>query len=68
MVASTLPAAQDSAQALQNVRLALRSLHPQVMTWRRQIHQHPELGFAETLTAQFIHEKLTQWDIPHEIG
>ena len=68
MVASTFPAAQDSAQALQNVRLALRSLHPQVMTWRRQIHQHPELGFAETLTAQFIHEKLTQWDIPHEIG
>lgn len=68
MVASTFPAAQAAAQALQNVRLALRSLHPQVMTWRRQIHQHPELGFAETLTAQFIHEKLTQWDIPHEIG
>ena len=68
MVASTFPAAQDSAQALQNVRLAIRSLQPQVITWRRQIHQHPELGFAETLTAQLIHEKLTQWDIPHETG
>ena len=68
MVASTFPAAPESSQALQNVRLALRSLHPQVMTWRRQIHQHPELGFAETLTAQFIHNKLTQWGIPHETG
>ena len=68
MVASTFPATKESDQVLQNVRLDLRSLHPQVMTWRRQIHQHPELGFAETLTAQFIHEKLTQWGIPHETG
>ena len=72
MVVSTFPAAanstQDSAQVLQNVRLDIRSLQPQVITWRRQIHQHPELGFAEILTAQFIHEKLTQWGIPHETG
>ena len=68
MVASTFPATKESAQGLQNVRLEIRSLHPQVITWRRQIHQYPELGFAETLTAQFIHEKLTQWGIPHETG
>lgn len=68
MVASTFPTTKESAQGLQNVRLDLRSIHPQVITWRRQIHQHPELGFAETLTAQFIHEKLTQWGIPHETG
>jgi amidohydrolase len=48
---------------LKNVRLDLRNLHPQVITWRRQIHQHPELGFEETLTAQFITEKLTSWGI-----
>ncbi len=48
---------------LKNVRLDLRNLHPQVITWRRQIHQHPELGFEETLTAQFIATKLTSWGI-----
>jgi amidohydrolase len=51
---------------LKNVRLDLRDLHPQVITWRRQIHQHPELGFEEKLTAQFIAEKLTSWGIDHQ--
>jgi amidohydrolase len=51
---------------LKNVRLALRNLHPQVITWRRQIHQHPELGFEEQLTAQFIISKLESWNIPYQ--
>ncbi len=51
---------------LKNVRLDLRSLHPQVITWRRQIHQYPELGFEETLTAQFIAEKLESWGIDYQ--
>lgn len=53
---------------LQNVRLQVRSLHAQVITWRRQIHQHPELGFEETLTAQFITQKLDQWGIDYTSG
>ncbi|MGF1682180.1 M20 aminoacylase family protein [Photobacterium minamisatsumaniensis] len=29
--------------------------------WRRDIHQHPELGFEENRTAAFIANKLTEW-------
>jgi amidohydrolase len=50
------------------VRLAIRQLLPQLSLWRRHLHQHPELGFQETLTAEFITQKLTEWGIPHQTG
>lgn len=62
MVASSL----FNASHLQNVRLSLRQLHPEVITWRRHLHQYPELGFEETLTAQFIRDKLERWGIDTE--
>jgi amidohydrolase len=39
-----------------------------LVVWRRHIHQRPELGFQEQLTAEFIAEKLEEWGIPHETG
>jgi amidohydrolase len=54
--------------ALSQVRLAIRQLLPQLSTWRRQLHQHPELGFQEQQTAAFITQKLTEWGIPHQTG
>ena len=53
---------------LSNVRLDIRALQPQLVTWRRQLHQRPELGFKEQLTARFISQKLTEWDIEHQVG
>lgn len=53
---------------LSQIRLEIRSLQAQLVTWRRQLHQRPELGFREELTAEFIAEKLRQWQIPHETG
>ncbi|MER3476027.1 MAG: amidohydrolase, partial [Leptolyngbya sp. ERB_1_2] len=53
---------------LSQIRLEIRSLQAQLVTWRRQLHQRPELGFREQLTAEFITEKLQQWQIPHETG
>lgn len=53
---------------LSQIRLEIRSLQAQLVTWRRQLHQRPELGFRENLTAEFISEKLKQWNIPHETG
>jgi amidohydrolase len=58
----------STAPALSQVRLAIRQLLPQLVTWRRQLHQQPELGFQEHHTAAFITQKLTEWGIPHQTG
>jgi amidohydrolase len=53
---------------LSRVRLSIRSLQPQLVEWRRQLHQKPELGFKEKLTSEFIEEKLREWGIEHQTG
>jgi amidohydrolase len=50
------------------IRLAIRALQPQLIQWRRGIHQKPELGFREQLTAELISQKLTEWGIDHQTG
>lgn len=50
------------------IRLAIRALQPQLIQWRRSIHQKPELGFREHLTAELISQKLTEWGIDHQMG
>jgi amidohydrolase len=53
---------------LSQIRLAIRSLQPQLVEWRRHLHQRPELGFKEQLTAQLIAQKLQEWGIEHQTG
>ena len=36
-------------------------LEIQMRSWRRHLHQNPELGFKEHKTSKFIHEKLLQF-------
>jgi amidohydrolase len=43
------------------IRLAIRSLQPQLVEWRRYLHQRPELGFKEQQTANFVAQKLQEW-------
>lgn len=50
------------------LRLEIRALQPQLVEWRRRLHQRPELGFTEQLTAELISKKLQEWGIQHEIG
>ena len=50
------------------IRPEIQALQPQLVAFRRQIHQHPELGFKERITAAAIAAKLTEWKIPHQIG
>lgn len=57
-----------SAVDLSAVRLEIRALQPQLVEWRRQLHQKPELGFQERLTAQLVSRKLQAWGIDHETG
>ncbi len=66
MVSTVFPTL--TSQASTDVRLTVRSLQPQLSLWRRHLHQRPELGFQEQLTAQFISQKLQKWGIAHETG
>jgi amidohydrolase len=52
----------------EKIRPDIRALQPQLVALRRQIHQYPELGFQEQLTAATIASKLKEWGIPHETG
>lgn len=48
------------------IRPQIRALQEQLVAWRRHLHQYPELGFRERLTADFIAQKLTEWGIEHQ--
>jgi amidohydrolase len=50
------------------IRSTIQALQPQLVALRRQLHQHPELGFKEQLTAKTIASKLTEWGIIHQTG
>ncbi|MGG6295404.1 M20 metallopeptidase family protein [Leptolyngbya sp. AN02str] len=63
MLATTLKPLPIEAS---RIRLAVRSLQPQLVAWRRNLHQRPELAFNETLTSAFIVQKLTEWGIEYQ--
>ncbi|MDP8964635.1 MAG: amidohydrolase, partial [Cyanobacteriota bacterium] len=63
---STFP--NSTSVDLSQIRLGIRALQPQLVEWRRELHQRPELGFKEQLTAQFIAQKLQEWGIEHKTG
>jgi len=41
---------------------------PLMQALRRDIHAHPELGFAETRTSELIAQQLAAWEIPFHRG
>ncbi len=53
---------------LTRIRVEIRNLQSRLVEWRRKLHQKPELGFQEQLTAEFIQQKLQEWQIPHRTG
>ncbi|GAB4380335.1 MAG: amidohydrolase [Elainellaceae cyanobacterium] len=54
------------SQPPSSVRPTIQALQDQLVEWRRGLHQRPELGFREHLTAEFIARKLQEWGIPHQ--
>lgn len=60
-LALSLAAAAGAAQAqvdTAGVDAAVQRVLPEVVAWRRDFHQHPELGFAETRSAGVIADHL----------
>ncbi len=53
-------AAQAANPLASQIDRLATELTPQVVTWRRDFHQHPELGNRETRTAKVIAEELTR--------
>jgi len=51
---------------ISRIRPAIQALQAQIIEWRRHLHQRPELGFREEITAKFITQKLQEWDIAHQ--
>lgn len=52
---------QERIQQLANTYL------PELINWRRHLHQHPELSYQEFETSKFVQGKLTEWKIPFEV-
>jgi amidohydrolase len=63
----------DAAQAQAKVLSAqtearITALEPKVLAWRRDIHQHPELGNREVRTAKLVADHLTALGIEVQTG
>ena len=59
LLAIALPAYAQSQQPLGTALEArITTIEPKVVAWRRDIHQHPELGNRETRTAALVAEHL----------
>lgn len=50
--------AQSAPVSAGEVATAAEAVSAEVVAWRRDLHQHPELGLAETRTAAFVAEHL----------
>jgi amidohydrolase len=51
---------------LSQIRLEIRALQSRLVEWRRKVHQRPELGFQEVLTARTIAKYLQEWNVEYE--
>lgn len=63
MTVSTQPSSSS-----QSIRHKVQQLQTDLVAWRRQIHQKPELGFQEHQTATFVAQKLREWGIDYTPG
>lgn len=60
VAAAILSGASAAAAQVPSARIdaAVDRVMPEVVAWRRDLHQHPELGFAETRTAGVVADHL----------
>ncbi len=49
----------------EKIKSLAQKFHPEIISFRRHIHQHPELSFHEFNTQKFVEEKLNEFGITH---
>jgi metal-dependent amidase/aminoacylase/carboxypeptidase family protein len=65
----TYVAGHSQTSSLRNkINLASDKAEPKVIAWRRDIHEHPELGNHETRTAALIAKELSALGIEVKTG
>ncbi len=52
----------------ERIKSLAKSNFEEINEAREHLHANPELSFEEFKTAEFISQKLKEWDIPHETG
>ena len=50
----------------EDILIELPELEPEIIGWRRHIHERPELSFEEHETARFVEWKLQRWGLEPE--
>lgn len=60
--------AADGSSLESEVRSRAAAVEPQLIAWRRDIHQHPELGDQEVRTAKLVAEHLRSLGIEVQTG
>ncbi|MBE3593421.1 MAG: amidohydrolase [Candidatus Carbobacillus altaicus] len=53
----------SSIDLLQQVFQAIDDLFPEMVAWRRHLHQYPELSFEEVETPRFVADILKAWGV-----
>jgi amidohydrolase len=66
--ATTVPAFAQNSSLLAEVDRRAQAVQPKVVTWRRDIHQHPELGNQEVRTAKLVADHLRALGIEVRTG
>lgn len=64
----SLSSSPAAIAASQRIRPEIQALQADLVQWRRQLHQQPELGFQEIQTATFVAQQLQAWGIAHQTG
>ncbi|MBD9480540.1 M20 family metallopeptidase [Pseudoxanthomonas sp. PXM02] len=68
LLVATASLAGTDARAQDTAFTALEQAQPKLVQWRRDIHQHPELGEQETRTAKLVADHLRALGLSVRIG
>lgn len=53
---------------MEHYKNEINKLFPEMVSWRRHLHQNPELSFHEEKTSLFVYHKLLEWGIEAKHG